>query len=294
MCCSMTSASERWQENFRRFCFIGHLQHQYAKERAEGFQDYLRSRGHGAEILDWKEEYARRNPLEERENDLAWVSGVLDRIPAPVGILAANDSIAARFLSLANQVNPEKIPWLGFVGVDNSSAAEGGPDHPPFTSIAPPSEKLAQTMVRVLAEAIQSGTRERPIIRVDGAHIVQRASTGAPVSDDLFVARLTRRIHEDVLSGDCPSVNALANSFGVTPRALLARFNRKTNQSLRDYILQTRLRRAAMLLVDTSMSITDIAHASGFSKHAALTEHFGKAYGMTPSAFRAQHQNGGT
>jgi LacI family transcriptional regulator len=287
------AAQHLMQRGFRRFCFIGPLDHNYAKERAEGFGEYLRSKGQPVEILDWKERSRSGNPLEERNKDVAWVSGVLERTSGPVGILAANDGFAERFLMFAKETHPERLPWLGIMGVDDSPLAEGGATHPAFTSIAPPVEALGQAMVRALAEAIENGIRERPVIRIAGARIVERASTGAPVSEDLFLARLLRQIHEEVQLGVCPSVEALARAFSVTPRALLARFNRKMDQSLRDYILHTRLRRAAMLLVDTSMSITDIAHASGFSKHAALTEHFGKAHGMTPSAYRAQRQSGG-
>jgi LacI family transcriptional regulator len=281
------------QKNFRQFCCVGHLQHHYARERAEGFRHYLQSKGYQVEILDWKEFDPTRNPLREKSKAVDWVSGVLRGISGPTGILATSDVIAERFLCFANEVNPEKNPWLGIVGVDNSLLAHGRNNREAFTSIELPSAKLAQTIVSVLAEAVQSGKREMRVLRVEGARVVERASTGAPVSDDLFLARIIRHIHEEMVSGNCPSVQALASSFGVTPRALLARFQRKMNQSLRDYILHTRLRRAAMLLVDTSMSITDIAQSSGFAKHASLTEHFGKAYGMTPSAFRDTHKSGG-
>ena len=70
------------------------------------------------------------------------------------------------------------------------------------------------------------------------------------------------------------------------PRALLARFQRKNeNQSLRDYILHTRLRRGqpCSWWIPPCLSPT-LPNRAVFAKHASLTEHFGKAYGMTPSA----------
>lgn len=154
------------QKNFRQFCCIGHLQHCYAQERAEGFQNYLQSKGYKAEILDWRELDPARNPLQERSEAIEWVSKVLDGISGPIGLLATTDSIAKRFLTFANEVNPERIPWLGVVGVDNSAAAEDHTNRSAFTSIELPCEKLAQTIVPVLAGAIQSGIRETRVIRV--------------------------------------------------------------------------------------------------------------------------------
>lgn len=59
--------------------------------------------------------------------------------------------------------------------------------------------------------------------------------------------------------------------FGLTPRQLLIR---------------TRLEAASQMLVSGMGSVTDVAHACGYSDHSAFTRQFKVYVGLTPLAFR--------
>ncbi len=100
---------------------------------------------------------------------------------------------------------------------------------------------------------------------------------------------MLRRIAGYVQHGEAPRVGELARDFGTTPRTLLARFSKETGKSLRDYILDERLKRAAHLLLSSPMNIAEIAYACGFNKQGALSENFLRRYGLTPRDYRARN-----
>jgi len=54
-----------------------------------------------------------------------------------------------------------------------------------------------------------------------------------------------------------------------------------------------RLERAAALLRDTDRSITDICLTVGLRSVGSFTTSFGRAFGVSPKAYRAQHPPAG-
>lgn len=63
-------------------------------------------------------------------------------------------------------------------------------------------------------------------------------------------------------------------------------FKRETGMSVRDFILQTRLARAAYLLRNSDSSVLSIALESGFGQASCFNRVFLQHFGQTPSAFR--------
>lgn len=84
------------------------------------------------------------------------------------------------------------------------------------------------------------------------------------------------------------SVAAAAREAGVSPVTLGRWFLRVHRVTVGDYVRQLRVDRACALLTTTRLSISDIAHASGFADHAHLTRAFRRQLHDTPSAFRAR------
>jgi len=76
---------------------------------------------------------------------------------------------------------------------------------------------------------------------------------------------------------------AIAEQVGISTRQLERLFGRYLNCSPKRYFLEMRVNRARKLLMQTDMSVTDVAIACGFES----TQHFSKvykaAYGIVPS-----------
>jgi AraC-like DNA-binding protein len=78
----------------------------------------------------------------------------------------------------------------------------------------------------------------------------------------------------------------LAAISSMSERQLYRKFDDAFHTSPLRFALLTRLRSARQALVDTSSTIGEIAYAYGFCDQSALTRHFRKEMGITPSAFR--------
>lgn len=68
-------------------------------------------------------------------------------------------------------------------------------------------------------------------------------------------------------------------------------FKKQFGRNFSEVLLDMRLKHAALELINTEISITQIALDSGFSSPVAFTKYFRKAYGMTPSLYRQSVQS---
>ena len=82
------------------------------------------------------------------------------------------------------------------------------------------------------------------------------------------------------------SLKAVAEAVGTHPRQLHREFVANTQEPPANYWRKLRLDHARRLLVNTSLNITSIALASGFSDASHFILWFRKQYGETPYSFR--------
>lgn len=68
-------------------------------------------------------------------------------------------------------------------------------------------------------------------------------------------------------------------------------FKQQTGFSPQEYIINTRLERAKVLLVGTNRSISDIAYEVGYSSLGSMTNIFTRRVGFSPSLYRRLHQS---
>lgn len=82
------------------------------------------------------------------------------------------------------------------------------------------------------------------------------------------------------------SIDAIAKRTGVTPRTLEAIFRKSIGETPGAYYLRLRLTAARKLVVDTRISMTDIAARTGFSGASSFSRAFARAFGMAPVRMR--------
>jgi AraC-like DNA-binding protein len=84
-------------------------------------------------------------------------------------------------------------------------------------------------------------------------------------------------------------VAALARAAHLSEAHFSREFRRAFGESPHKYLLTRRLERAAALLRSTDRRIADICFMVGLSSVGSFTTSFGKAYGLSPTAYRAAH-----
>lgn len=82
------------------------------------------------------------------------------------------------------------------------------------------------------------------------------------------------------------TLKQLATRLGCSERRLHRAFLTNTDQPPAQYWRQLRLQQARRLLSDTSLHVTQIAYATGFSDASHFIQQFRKCYGETPHLFR--------
>jgi AraC family transcriptional activator FtrA len=84
------------------------------------------------------------------------------------------------------------------------------------------------------------------------------------------------------------SINALAKRAATSPRTLSRRFQQEAGTTPHRWMIHQRLLSAQRRLETTKGSIDEVAQAVGFGTATTLRQHFQRAYGTTPTAYRRQ------
>lgn len=83
----------------------------------------------------------------------------------------------------------------------------------------------------------------------------------------------------------------VANELGVSGNYVSQAINGIGEQSFYDWVNQYRLEHAQRLLKESSLSVTDIAEASGFASQSSFYSHFKQRFAMTPRQYRQSRMN---
>lgn len=94
---------------------------------------------------------------------------------------------------------------------------------------------------------------------------------------------IDQNIHETIRVPD------LAAYTGINKSYLQSLFSKILGCSIIEYVNKKRLEEAAFLLINSSMSITDIAFAVGYNSRQHFAHTFGKHYGTGPLSYRHLH-----
>lgn len=90
---------------------------------------------------------------------------------------------------------------------------------------------------------------------------------------------------------DRPSEKAIARRVNLSAARLRQLFKKEMGISLTQYVRRLRMKKAAMLLQESFLSVKEIVFESGGKDISHFVRDFKKEFGVSPSAFREQaHQ----
>ena len=87
------------------------------------------------------------------------------------------------------------------------------------------------------------------------------------------------------------SVDMIADEVGISRVHLHRKMKELTGQTPHDFIRNIRLKRAAYLLANQGVNVTEVMYACGFSNSASFSTLFKKFYGVSPRDYMREHGN---
>jgi AraC family transcriptional regulator len=120
--------------------------------------------------------------------------------------------------------------------------------------------------------------------------VAPKESKTRPGAMSAFRLRRLLGYIEDHLSDDL-SLGAIAATGGLSVSHCQRAFRNAVGSSLHQYVIQRRVERAKLLLVDERLSIGEVALAVGFAHQSHLAYHMRRFLGVSPTSVR-QHGDG--
>ncbi len=110
-------------------------------------------------------------------------------------------------------------------------------------------------------------------------------------SDERFMTRINEIIQNNFANQEL-DVDLIANELGMSRTNLYRKVKSLTNLSTIDLIISIRLLAAKRMLLESDLSIAEVAYETGFNSPAYFTTSFKKQYGITPKEFIEQNKKG--
>lgn len=267
------------ERGFRHFGLYDLGTETYFVERAENFRATLKAAGHRCEVF---EAGSRERPAQweqQQEALVLWVAG----LPKPVGIMACTDQLGFWLLDACQRAGVAVPEDAAVVGVENDESLCSMAT-PPLSSMAFDAVRNGYTAAQTL-DRLMSGRRvpRRQLIPPLGVQV--RASSDIVAMEDKELAAALRWIREHACEG--VGVPELLRAVPVSRSRLERGLREALGRSPHDEVLRIRLDTARRLLLETELSITEVAKRSGFFRDSYFNEVFKRHFGQPPGGFRS-------
>lgn len=110
-------------------------------------------------------------------------------------------------------------------------------------------------------------------------------STGEADSSMYMLQYIQQHIHQPELL----SAEALGETFNLSPNYIGCYFKRNFQETLQQYIARNRIKMVENLLLNSKMTVKEIAYKMGYTDSCYLVKSFQKFYGMSPLKYRQEN-----
>lgn len=276
---------------FDRFAFCGFPGLWFSDERCAAFVEQLRELGFGCDVyqappgVDLEDVAARESLHPEGSAHLAsWVAA----LPEHCAILACNDVRAQQLLTVAGRVGRRIPEDLAVMGVDDDELI-CELTNPRLSSIRPDTGALGYHAAQWLDMLMQGRPLPARQLLLPPVRIHERASTDVIASGDPVFIRAVRFIRSHAGSGT--DARVVVAAAGCSRNTLESRFRRLLGRSIRDEIIRVTIRRSCMLLLETQLTLGQVATACGFATASHFSRLFKQEMGVTPGEYRRRHRH---
>jgi LacI family transcriptional regulator len=270
------------KKGFKNFAFYGFGNIVWSRERAEGFEERVQEAGFDVHYYEH---------IDSRGIDLWYykpsaLSDWLKSLPKPVALMACDDNQGHHITEAARHAGIRIPDELAVLGVDNDEMICDLSD-PPLSSIELDSEKSGYEAARLMEQMIEDQVCYADDIIVNATQVVTRHSTDIFASKDKYIVSALKYIHGNLDKN--LKVDQVLKEVPLSRRSLEKRFIMTTGYPVYEYIYNQRIEKFTQKLLETDMTIFEIALDLGLSDSKNIARQFKQIKGVTPMEYRKQH-----
>jgi LacI family transcriptional regulator len=275
---SRLAAEHLLERGFKHFAYCGDPRFNWSVWREKYFAQRIGAAGY--QVHCFGGERAGADLASQVEAIRRW----LDTLPKPIGVMACYDIRGLQVLDACRRAGWVVPGEVAVIGVDNDELLCDLAS-PPLSSVIPNAHRAGYEAAALLDRMMAGKTVPASARLIAPKGIVARQSTDVLAVDDRDIARAVHFIREEACTGI--NVSDILRVVPLSRRVLEQRFQRLLGRTPREEILQVRLNRVKQYLVETKLSLYEIAERTGFEHVEYLSVVFKRETGMTPSKYRA-------
>lgn len=270
------------KKGFRNFAFYGFSNIVWSRERAEGFEERVKEAGHDVHYYEHKN---------SRSMDLWYykpsdLSRWLNSLPKPIALMTCDDNQGHHITEAARHAGiriPEEVAVLG---VDNDETMCDLSD-PPLSSIGLDAEKAGYETARLMEQMIETKMYTGKNVIVKATQVITRHSTDIFASKDKYIVSALKYIHDNLDKN--LKVDQVLKEVPLSRRSLEKRFVQTTGYPVYEYIYNQRIEKFTQKLLETDLTIFEIALDLGLNDSKNIARQFKQIKGLTPVEYRKKY-----
>jgi len=268
------------ERRFRNFAYCGVDRFVWSATRGKFFDQLVRKAGMNCEHYVAPMDFG---PDSDAETDA--IASWLRSLPQPVAVFACYDARGQQLLDACRRVNLSVPDQVAVLGVDNDELL-CELSQPPLSSIILNAPRAGWEAAALLSRLMKGEQVPPTVQHIPPLGLVARRSTDTYAVDDPQIARVLFFIRENACKGI--TVGEILHKYPMSRRALEQRMRELLGRSPHEEITRLKILRAKELLVNSELTLSDIAERSGFTDAQYLSVAFKRATAMSPSDFRAE------
>ena len=271
------------RKGYENFAFYGFKNIVWSRERSQGFENRIAQEGYSVHYFEHKRRFKSRELWFYKPSALSkW----LKSLPKPIGLMACDDNQGMHITEacrLAKIRIPEEVAVLG---VDNDEMLCNLSD-PPLSSVGLDTIKGGYEGARLLHTMIKTKNQEYYDIVIKPTQVITRNSTDIYAAKDDYIGTALKYVHNNIEKN--LKVEDVLAQVPLSRRSLEKRFQKVTGYPVYEYICNLRIEKFTQKLLETDLSIFEIAMDLGLNDGKNIARQFRQIKGCTPTEYRRKY-----
>jgi LacI family transcriptional regulator len=276
------AAEHLLERGFRHFGFCGLDDMVWSRQRCESFGRRIMEAGF--KVNNFKQ--PRSRTAREWDKEEVVLMKWLRSLPKPVGIMACNDRRGQHITEACAKAKLEVPYEVAIIGVDNDEHV-CDISNPPLSSVALDVEKAGFRACELLDKMLTGKKLKPQKVIVHPTRVVTRQSTEIIAVEDVLVSQALYFIHQN--ASNPIQVSDVAKALKVSRSAINDKFMKILRRSVYNEIKRVRTDLICRMLIDTDLSVSDIAFKLGYNNANHIARYFKEKVKISPLEYRRLH-----